>query len=115
MYLIFCILVVYVVLKNVGQVKIIPSPKGCRISIWKMPKGKKKGNQISPKEGKALLKNLDILRKYREKGGYWHYKIEPNCQYQEMEAITVTKGDLLAIEVKFYPPGEDDFINETRI
>ena len=109
------LLVVYVVLKNTGQVKVIPGPKGCRISIWEIPKNKEKGNQIFPKEGKVLLKNIDILRKYKEKGGYWKYEIEPNCLYQEVEAITVMKGDLLGIEVKFYPPEDDDFINETKI
>ena len=109
------LLVIYVILRNVGQVKVTPGPKGCQLTIWKMQSDKKEGELVLPKEGEKLIEKLDILRKYKEKGSYWHYEIEPNCQYQEMESIVVNKGVLLAIEAKFFPPEEGDYINETKV
>ena len=109
------ILSIYVVLKNVGNVKVTPSPKGCRVSVYVLPKTYKGGELISFENHTALVKELDILRRYKEKGAYWGYEIEPNCEYKEAEFLVVSKGDVLAIEAVFYPPGKDDFINEMTV
>src|SRR3989304_6683943 len=56
------LLVTYVILRNVGQVKVTPGSKGCQLTIWKLPNDKKEGELIQLKEGAKLIEKVDILR-----------------------------------------------------
>ncbi|OGH47909.1 MAG: hypothetical protein A3A51_00195 [Candidatus Levybacteria bacterium RIFCSPLOWO2_01_FULL_39_10] len=110
------LIVVNITLKNVGNVKIVPGPSGCRLTVIKLPKNIKEYNVLDWKKGQVLFKNIDILRNCKVNNSYeGGYELEPNNEYHEFETFIVKKGDLLAIRCKFYCENNKDVIHESTI
>ncbi|OGH06570.1 MAG: hypothetical protein A2W22_02820 [Candidatus Levybacteria bacterium RBG_16_35_11] len=109
------LLVINVTLKNVGNVKISPGSKGCRLTVYKLPKNKNTGESLDWEKYKTLLKDVDILRRYKGKRGYQGYEIEPNCEYDEFETLVVKKGELILIKADFWWLKNEDVINDYKV
>lgn len=96
------LLVLRIGLKNIGKVRISPSPNGCRITVREIPSGKNIGTRLEPAAGLILLPEVDILRTWwRDDIGYANYEIEPGCEYHEILNVVVEPGKLLEVKVVF--------------
>ena len=109
------LLVIYVTLKNIGSVKITPGSKGCRVTVYRLEKNGREGKILDWEKGKIIMKEVDILKRYKGKRGYLGYEIEPNCEFDEIETLIVKRGDLLLIQADFWWLKNEDVVNDYKV
>ena len=106
------LLIIKLKLKNVGKVKIMPGPSGCRVSCRKVPHNVGLGQVVEWKKCDPVIDEIDILRHYRISGGYPKYEIEPGCEYHESETLVVQKKCVYLLKAEFWWKRDADSIEE---
>jgi hypothetical protein len=109
------LLIIKLSLKNVGKVKIMPGPSGCRVSTRKVPQGIKPGQLVTWEKSEPVIEEIDVLRHYRIGEGYPDYEIEPGCEYHEGESLVVDKGSVYLVKAEFWWKKDADSIEEYAV
>lgn len=108
-----CLLKLCLTLRNEGNIKITPGPKGCRLTVRKLDRDPGNKPMIDLDAGEPIINEHDMLIKYLRPGiGYKMYEIEPKVEYHELVAVPVSKGDLLSIRAEFFWKDNSDSITE---
>lgn len=115
---------VNITLKNIGKVRSKPGPSGCTFRVWKLEKKRQKAGVLvewdrpgqyprEPIGAQRIVGPLDVFRPYkRGKHGKSLYEFEPGVEYHEVEALFVTQGDLLLVEVGLSIETDADGVTE---
>jgi hypothetical protein len=115
---------VNITLKNIGKVRSKPGPSGCTFRVWKLEQKRQKSGMLvewdrpgqyprDPIGAQRIVGPLDVFRPYKKgQGGKRLYEFEPGVEYHEVEALFVTQGDLLLIEVGLAVETDEDGVTE---
>ena len=99
-------------LSNVGNVKIVPGPSGCWVSVRQVDHSLKHSDIVSWDEAIPVADNIDALRHYKKGDTYPDYEIEPGCEYHEIENVAVQAGFVYLVKVQFWWKKDSDSIEE---
>lgn len=111
-----CLVIIKVLLKNVGKVRVKPGLKGCRVSAKRIPHNWSSGIVVDWEslKGKLILDNVDIIAR-RNNASYPLYEIEPGTEYQEILPIVFNSGDFIMMQTRFWWEDDKDFITNYHI
>jgi len=99
------LLVIHIKPKNIGKVVFAPGKKGFHLFIKKLPKSATYGELIELAKAKEF-KTVDLLR--NDPDGYL---LEPGVEYDEVESLVASPGDLFYIEAELWWSNDEDFVN----
>lgn len=99
------LLTVYILLSNIGQVRLLPIKNGCWFSLKKLPEDSAAGSTPHWNEGETILDKYDVIIKanpnhYEEyiEDDYW---LEPGARYEEVVNVVVPKDITVMAEAGF--------------
>jgi len=114
----YSLIMIKVSLKNIGNVKIIPGPNGCTLSVKQIPCDLEECDLVDWKtKGKIVVEEYDILEQYKTYANSKDYEeevytIEPQCEYHDLQGIIVPNKNIFLIELTFWWRKNKDSITE---
>jgi hypothetical protein len=98
------LLVIHIKPKNIGKVVFEPGKKGFHLLIKKLPKSAKYGELLEFAKAKTF-KTVDLLR--NDPDGY---TLEPGAEYDEVESLVASAGDIFYIEAELWWSNDQDSV-----